>query len=64
MAQEDASGNLQVFVLEKVYGVMQRLVVAGQGVFMELLHQQLFGLIHCTCKKEDIGSNGTVSWQV
>lgn len=38
LAQEDAHGNLQVIVLEKIHGVMQRLVVAGQGVFMEMVH--------------------------
>lgn len=65
LAQEDASGNLQIFVLEKIHGVVQRLVVAGQGVFMELLHQQLIGLIDCTWKEEEciVGSQGTVSGQ-
>lgn len=53
LAQEDAHGNLQVIILEKIHGVMQRLVVAGQGVFMEMVHQQLLGLVYCACKKEE-----------
>lgn len=51
MAQEDTRGNLQVIVLEKIHGVMQRLVVAGQGVLIEMVHQQLLGLVHCAWKK-------------
>lgn len=31
---------------------MQRLVVAGQSVFMEMTHQQLLRLIYCTCNEE------------
>lgn len=53
MAQEDTRGNLQVIVLEKIHGVMQRLVVAGQGVLIEMVHQQLHGLVYCAWKKEE-----------
>lgn len=31
---------------------MQRLVVAGESVFVKMMHQQLLCLINCTCKEE------------
>lgn len=54
LAQEDACGNLQVTVSEIIQDVIQRLVVAGKGVFMEMMHQQLPRLIYCTCNKEEV----------
>lgn len=53
LAQEDACANLQVTVSEIIQDVKQRLVVAGQGVFMEMMHQQLPRLIYCTCNEEE-----------
>lgn len=38
LAQEDACGNLQVTVSEIIQDIIQRLVVAGKGVFMEMMH--------------------------
>lgn len=31
---------------------MHRLVVAGESVFVEMMHQQLLSLIHRTCEEE------------
>lgn len=58
LTQEDACGNLQVIVSELLQDVVQRLVVAGEGVLMEVMHQQLVCLVYCTCKVE--GNNSSV----
>ena len=45
LAQEDACGDLQIVSFELLKSIMQRLVVTGQRVSMEMIHEKLLRLI-------------------
>lgn len=51
--QKDACCNVQVVVFELHQDAVQRLVVAGERVFMKMMHQQLLRLVRSTCLKKE-----------
>lgn len=50
LVQEDLRCNLKVVVSKQAQDVMQGLMVAGESVFMEMMHQQLLRLIYSACE--------------